>query len=112
MHWVTWHISSDFVRECAVLIFPQEEKPIMTFGITDYPSLGFREDMVGVGPNAIATTSWAEPFGCLSRLFRELGGKERGAEGSAGVKIKTEKDAAAQDDRAESEFILLPPFIS
>jgi hypothetical protein len=85
----------------------REEKPIMTFGITDYPSLGFREDMVGVGPNAIATTSWAEPFGCLSRLFRELGGKERGAEGSAGVKIKTEKDAAAQDDRAE----MFPPLV-
>ena len=85
----------------------------MTFGITDYPSLGFREDMVGVGPNAIATTSWAEPFGCLSRLFREKGGgKERGSESSAGVKIKTEKDAAAQDDRAESEPIRLPPFVS
>ncbi|CAI8023041.1 hypothetical protein GBAR_LOCUS13486, partial [Geodia barretti] len=27
--------------------------------------------------------------------------KERGSESSAGVKIKTEKDAAAQDDRAE-----------
>ena len=91
----------------------------MTFGITDYPSLGFREDMVGVGPNAMATTSWAEPFGCMSRLIRELGGGKEGGkevtEGQAttpGVKIKTEKDAAAaaQDDRADSESKLLLKF--
>ena len=77
----------------------------MTFGITDYPSLGFREDKVGVGPNTVPTTSWAEPFGCLSRLVRELGGKEGGRESvtTTKVKIKTEKDGAAQEEAAECE---------
>ena len=77
----------------------------MTFGITDYPSLGFREDMVGVGPNAMATTSWAEPFGCVSRLIRELGGKDGGKEvGGGQTKVKTEKDAAAQENKTDSEW--------
>ena len=73
----------------------------MTFGMTDYPSLGFREDMVGVAPNATATSSWAEPFGCLSRLMRELegGGRRGGGEEQSTVKkIKIEGETAAQDD--------------
>ena len=81
----------------------------MTFGITDYPSLGFREDMVGVGPNAMATTSWAESFGSLSRLMRELGSDKEGGGGGGGKengekKIKTEGDGATQDESAEGEF--------
>ena len=48
---------------------------MMTFGITDYPSLGFREDLVGVGSASMATSSWAEPFGCVSRLVKQLQGK-------------------------------------
>ena len=56
--------------------FPQEEKPVMTFGITDYPSLGFREDLVGTGPVSMATNSWTETYGALSHLAKQLQGKE------------------------------------
>lgn len=74
----------------------------MTFGITDYPSLGFREDMVG--PNATSTRSWAEPFGCLSRLIKQLGGGKEGSdmkregEKIGELKIKKEGDSSAQED--------------
>ena len=79
----------------------------MTFGITDYPSLGFREDMVGVGPTAMATSSWVEPYGCMSRLIKQLQGKEGGGEKkqagaeSKEVKIKTEEEETPDDESCE-----------
>ena len=78
----------------------------MTFGITDYPSLGFREDMVGVGPTAMATSSWAEPYGCMSRLIKQLegtegGGEKKQTEPQGKEKIKTEEDATQDSETSE-----------
>lgn len=69
----------------------------MTFGITDYPSLGFREDRVGVGSASMATNSWAEPFGCVSRLLKQLSGKEET------IKVKEEKIEVKKEKKAEAE---------
>lgn len=57
----------------------KEEKPVMTFGIADYPSLGFRE---GVGPGASdkATDTSGAPFGALSKLMGMLGVNSKEAE--------------------------------
>jgi len=48
----------------------KEEKPIMTFGIADYPSLGFREELGGVMGASTPSTlgSWAAPYGSLSKF--------------------------------------------
>lgn len=49
----------------------KEEKPVMTFGIADFPSLGFRE---GVGPSPDkAMDASRTPFGALSNLMSMLG---------------------------------------
>lgn len=47
----------------------QEEKPIMTFGIADYPSLGFREELGG-GSGSDGGT-WDSPLGVMSKLLPE-----------------------------------------
>ena len=56
----------------------KEEKPVMTFGIADYPSLGFRE-RVGSGTGKEVDT-WGAPFGALSNLMSMLGLNSKEAE--------------------------------
>ena len=48
----------------------QDEKPIMTFGIADYPSLGFREELGvgGVMGGRSGVGAWDSPLGVLSRF--------------------------------------------
>lgn len=71
--------------------------------------------MVEVGPTAMATSSWAEPFGCMSRLLKQqqrgkeaAGGKERRGEGKElqppdKEKKKTDRDAQEEDDTCKEE---------
>lgn len=78
----------------------------MTFGITDYPSLGFREDRVGVGSASTATNSWTEPFGCVSRLMKQLSGKEEGPkvkEEKVEVKVEPKNKEKKTDDEQEED---------
>ena len=54
----------------------QDEKPLMTFGIADYPSLGFEEELgVGgmTGMTDVGTSS--SPLGALSKFISELTGE-------------------------------------
>lgn len=77
----------------------------MTFGITDYPSLGFREDRV-VGSASTATNSWTEPFGCVSRLMKQLSGKEEGPKVKEKVEVKVEpksKEKKTEGDEQEED---------
>ena len=57
----------------------KEEKPVMTFGISDYPSLGFRETLGGMGgaQTPSGSRSWSAPYGALSRLINEFVGEEQ-----------------------------------
>lgn len=51
----------------------QDEKPIMTFGIADYPSLGFREEL-GVGgimAGSNGVHDWTSPLGVMARFVAE-----------------------------------------
>ena len=56
----------------------QEEKPVMTFGIADYPSLGFREELDGVmGDPAAGLGNLAASYGSLSSIItKEEGNSE------------------------------------
>lgn len=50
----------------------QEEKPLMTFGTAEYPSLGFREELggvVGAGSPSLDVRGWQAPYRALSKLF-------------------------------------------
>ena len=50
------------------LLSTMDEKPVMTFGIADYPSLGFRED-VHVGMLSTPDVgNWNAPFGALTKF--------------------------------------------
>ncbi len=59
----------------------QEEKPIMTFGIADYPSLGFREEL-GVSGGG-GDGGWDSPLGVMSKLLPES--RPRGPSVSSGA---------------------------
>ena len=57
----------------------QDEKPLMTFGITDYPSLGFREElgmvggMMGGEGGGLASSY---PLGALSKFISSVVGEK------------------------------------
>ena len=57
----------------------KEEKPVMTFGIADYPSLGFREALGGMvgAQTPSGSKSWSAPYGALSRLINDFVGEEQ-----------------------------------
>ena len=65
----------------------KEEKPIMTFGIADYPSLGFREELGGVmgasTPSALG--SWAAPYGSLSKFVDLVAEQDSSADHDTGT---------------------------
>ncbi len=59
----------------------QDEKPMMTFGIADYPSLGFKEELAGMGGLAPSGSTCDTLYGCLSKFVSVLtssssGGRE------------------------------------
>ena len=65
----------------------QEEKPIMTFGIADYPSLGFRDELRGMMGASTPSkhSSLAAPYGSLSKFVDLVAGQESsGEEGMLG----------------------------
>ena len=58
------------------LLSCQDEKPLMTFGIADYPSLGFEEELgVGGMPGMADVGSSTSPLGALSKFVSELTGE-------------------------------------
>ena len=52
----------------------QDEKPMMTFGIADYPSLGFKEELAGVGAMAQNMGSCDSLLGSLSKFILKVNG--------------------------------------
>lgn len=68
------------------LLSCQDEKPLMTFGIADYPSLGFEEELgVGGMPGMADIGSSSSPLGCLSRFVSELTGEPSTSSIEAGM---------------------------
>lgn len=65
----------------------QEEKPIMTFGIADYPSLGFRDELRGMMGASTPSThrSLAAPYGCLSKFVDLVAAQESSGGGEEGM---------------------------
>lgn len=61
--------SSGGMGSTADLLNCQEEKPMMTFGIADYPSLGFKEELAGVGEVKQDTGSCNALYGALSKFI-------------------------------------------
>lgn len=61
------------------LLSCQDEKPMMTFGVADYPSLGFREELAGVGgmTQDMASSSHNTLYGSLSKFILNLNGSEK-----------------------------------
>lgn len=53
----------------------QDEKPMMTFGIADYPSLGFKEELAGMGPQDMGSCD--SLFGSLSKFILKMSGNEK-----------------------------------
>lgn len=51
------------------LLSCQDEKPMMTFGIADYPSLGFKEELAGMGGPTQGTNSCDTLYGSLSKFI-------------------------------------------
>ena len=47
----------------------QDEKPMMTFGIADYPSLGFMEELVDMGAPTQGASSCNTLYGSLSKFI-------------------------------------------
>ena len=64
------------------LLSCQDEKPMMTFGIADYPSLGFKEELAGVGGLTQDGISCNSLYGsltkCISSLLPEKSDPEEG----------------------------------
>lgn len=60
----------------------QEEKPIMTFGIADYPSLGFRDELRGMMGASTPSkhSSLATPYGSLSKFVDFVAAQESSGE--------------------------------
>jgi len=56
------------VNSTTNLLNYQDEKPMMTFGIADYPSLGFKEELAGMGGFTQTADSCNTLYGCLSKL--------------------------------------------
>ena len=58
------------------LLSYQDEKPMMTFGIADYPSLGFKEELAGVG--GLESSDMCNTlYGCLSKFASVLSTSSR-----------------------------------
>ena len=58
------------------LLSCQDEKPLMTFGIADYPSLGFEEELgVGGMPGMNDVGGSSSPLGALSKFVSDLTGE-------------------------------------
>lgn len=55
----------------------QDEKPMMTFGIADYPSLGFKEELAGVGSMPQETGSCDSLYGSLSKFIFNMNSLEK-----------------------------------
>ena len=60
----------------------QDEKPIMTFGIADYSSLGFREEL-GVG-GVGGGQDWDSPLGVMSKFIPDEPTREGSDSSGAG----------------------------
>ncbi len=54
----------------------QDEKPMMTFGIADYPSLGFKEELAGMGGMPQDISSYDSLYGSLSKFIVNLNASE------------------------------------
>ena len=54
----------------------QDEKPMMTFGIADYPSLGFKEELAGVGGMPQDMSSYDSLYGSLSKFIVGLNARD------------------------------------
>ena len=74
------------VNSTTNLLSYQDEKPMMTFGIADYPSLGFKEELAGMGGFAQTAGSCNTLYGCLSKLASLL---------SVEVKVESQTDPEA-----------------
>lgn len=59
------------------LLSCQDEKPMMTFGIADYPSLGFKEELAGVGGMPQEMSSYDSLYGSLSKFIVSLNASEK-----------------------------------
>lgn len=66
------------------LLSCQDEKPMMTFGIADYPSLGFKEELAGVGAMPQAMGSCNSLFGSLSKFILKMNGVGKSEDTEAG----------------------------
>ena len=70
----------------------QDEKPMMTFGIADYPSLGFKEELAGMGGPMQTTNSCNTLYGSLSKFISIL---------NSSMNIKEEKSSDPEAGRCE-----------
>ena len=62
----------------------QDEKPMMTFGIADYPSLGFKEELAGVtGAMSQETGACDMLYGSLSKFVSNMNSLEKSSENSS-----------------------------
>jgi hypothetical protein len=61
----------------------QDEKPMMTFGIADYPSLGFKEELAGVGTMPQETGSCDALYGSLSKFVVNMNSLEKSPENNS-----------------------------
>lgn len=74
------------------LLSCQDEKPMMTFGVADYPSLGFKEELAGVGGMPQDMGSCDTLYGSLSKFVFNVEKSERNSDIEAskyGVYIHT-----------------------
>ena len=62
----------------------QDEKPMMTFGIADYPSLGFKEELAGVGALPQDMGSCNTLYGSLSKFIFSVSKSENHTDPDAG----------------------------
>lgn len=92
----------------AELVPFQEEKPLMTFGSAEYPSLGFREELGGVVGAASPSTDvrgWQAPYGALSKLLDLCTAPEEG-DGKDGVSETGEEVVTVCGCDVEVSFLL------
>ncbi len=85
------------------LLCLQEEKPVMTFGIADYPSLGFREMGGGEATTPSSVDSWSSPLGSVTKVINWLL-EERRREGVArGAQEQSKGQATPSSERDTSK---------
>lgn len=68
----------------------QDEKPMMTFGIADYPSLGFKEELASMGGLAQGTGSCNTLYGSLTKFISVLNSslkEEASSDHEAGILV-------------------------